>query len=86
MLRMRMQDVVALADALQNPEAFGCLIAPQQRLIRALITPFFFFLQNAEFAKAFGCPVGAPMNPIKKCVLWKDAAPSEALAAMQVQL
>jgi hypothetical protein len=42
---LRMQDVVALADALQNAEfakAFGCVIAPQHRLNLILITPFFF--------------------------------------------
>ena len=32
-----------------------------------------------------GCPKGAPMNPVKKCVLWKDQAPSETLAAMQMR-
>ena len=25
------------------------------------------------------------MNPASKCVLWKDTAPSEALAAMQMR-
>jgi len=41
--------------------------------------------QNDGFAKAFGCPKGSPMNPASKCVLWKDTAPSEALAAMQMR-
>jgi predicted metalloendopeptidase len=41
--------------------------------------------QNEEFSQAFGCPKGAPMNPVKKCVLWKDTAPSESLAQMQMR-
>jgi len=35
--------------------------------------------QNPDFAQAFGCPVGSPMNPNHRCVLWKDVAPSEEL-------
>jgi len=41
--------------------------------------------QSEDFAKTFGCPAGAPMNPTSKCVLWKDSAPSEVLAQMQMR-
>ena len=40
--------------------------------------------QNKEFSQVFGCPAGSPMNPAKKCVLWKDSKSSEELASFNV--
>jgi endothelin-converting enzyme len=38
--------------------------APHRARVNAVV-------QNTPaFAKAFGCPAGAPMNPLHKCEVW----------------
>ena len=42
--------------------------------------------QNADFARVFGCPKDAPMNPGYKCQVWKDSNASQTLASASARV